>query len=123
MTRLALATLAAALAAAPALGQEQKILECPIAVAHGCTAEKCQNVGQMPTFRIDLAGKRVCYGTGGSPCTNWEEAEIFQGVGGSTTIGVGRQRLIMWVDDRLKLKGARLSGLGVAAFFADCKPG
>jgi hypothetical protein len=94
-----------------------------VTVAHGCNAEKCQNVGQMPTFRIDMAGKKVCYGMGGSPCSNWEAAEIFQTADGSTTIGVGRQRLIMWLDAQMKLKGARLSGLGVAAFFADCKSG
>jgi hypothetical protein len=120
-----LAPIAASLfviAAAPALGQAPQMLECPITVAHGCNAEKCQNIGQMPTFRIEVANKKVCYGMGG-PCGNWQAAEIFESKGGTMTIAVGGQRLIMAVDDKLKLKGARISGLGVAAFFSDCRGG
>ena len=121
MNRIATIALAAGLAAAPAAAQEPKMLECPVTVAHGCSAETCQNVGQMPTFRVDVAGKKVCYGMGTTPCTSWESGDIFQSANGAMTIGVGGQRLIMWIDDKLKMKGARLSNRGVAAFFGDCK--
>jgi len=121
MNRIALIAFAAGFAAAPAAAQAPKTLECPITIAHGCSAEKCQNVGQMPTFRIDVAGKKVCYSMGGTPCTGGETAEIFESTGGALTIGVGSQRMILWIDDKLKMKGARISNLGVAAFFSDCK--
>jgi hypothetical protein len=122
LTSIAAVTGLLALAAAPASGQTPQMLECPVTVAHGCNAEKCQNIGQIPTFRIDVAGKKVCYAMGGS-CSNWENAEIFESKGGTMTIAVGSQRVMLTVDDKLKLKGARISGLGVAAFFSDCKGG
>lgn len=119
--RIAVASLALAAFASAAGAQMPDKIVCTGKVAHGCSEEKCQAVPQIPQFRIDIAAKKVCVGMG-DQCHSWVDADLFENKNGAVTVGVAAQRLIKWVDDKMKIRGARLSRLGVAGFFGDCKP-
>ncbi|MCW5770823.1 MAG: hypothetical protein KIT16_04245 [Rhodospirillaceae bacterium] len=104
-----------------ALAEMPAKIQCTGKIAHGCNDEKCVNVPQIPIFRIDIAAKKVCVSMS-ADCQTWTDADLFENKDNSITVGIAAQRMMMWVDDKMKIRGARLSRLGVAAFFGECKP-